>query len=144
MAVVVGVYGALDPGSLPAGGTPILAGGAVFVAAGMAVGGRRRVRSRYRPDLWRGPEWMVVASGAAALAGLIVAGALDPNALQLILYPLTVPSLPLVAVAGILVAARRPRSSCPPPPLPPSRLRRQRRPDPPPPRTPAGAPRPSR
>ncbi len=104
LAVVVGIYGALDPGSLPVGGIPFLVVGAVLVAAAMALGGKRSVRTRYRPDVWRGAEWAVVASGAVALASFVVAGVVDPTALRLVLYPLSVPALPLLATLGILVA----------------------------------------
>jgi energy-coupling factor transport system permease protein len=34
---------------------------------------------------------------------MVVAGVIDPAALQLVLYPLTVPALPLLATLGILV-----------------------------------------
>jgi energy-coupling factor transport system permease protein len=123
LAVVVGVYGALDPGSLPAGGIPFLLVGAVLVAVAMALGGRRSVRTRYRPDLWRGAEWLVVASGAVALAGMVVTGVIDPGALQLALYPLKLPELPLLATVGVLVglvpaaAAPNPNASSVPRPL---------------------------
>ena len=70
----------------------------------MLLGGKRSVRTRYRPDVWRGAEWVVVGSGAVALACMIVAGVIDPTALQLVLYPLTVPALPLLATLGVLVA----------------------------------------
>ncbi len=46
---------------------------------------------------------------------MVVAGVIDPAALQLVLYPLTMPSLPLLATLGILVglvpafAAPKPR-----------------------------------
>jgi energy-coupling factor transport system permease protein len=104
LAVVVGIYGALDPGSLPAGGIPFLVVGAVLVGAALTLGGRRSVRTRYRPDVWRGAEWVVVSSGAVALASLVVTGVTDPTALRLVLYPLSVPALPLLATLGILVA----------------------------------------
>ncbi len=103
LAIVAGIYGALDPGSLPAGGIPFVVVGALLVALSLALGGRRSVRTRYRPDVWRGAEWVVTASGAAALAGMIVAGVIDPAALHLVLYPLTMPSLPLLATLCILI-----------------------------------------
>ncbi len=103
LLIVIGVYGVLDTGSLPAGGAPFLAVGAVLTGAGMAAGGRRINRTRYRPDLWRTPEWLVTASGLVALGGLVVVGLLEEPGLQLQLYPLSAPGLPLVAVVGILV-----------------------------------------
>jgi energy-coupling factor transport system permease protein len=105
LAVVVGIYGALDPGSLPGGGIPFLVVGAVLVGVAMTLGGRRSVRTRYRPDLWRGAEWVVVTSGVVALVSLVITGVIDPAALRLVLYPLTVPALPVLATLGILVGA---------------------------------------
>jgi energy-coupling factor transport system permease protein len=105
LLVLVGVYGLLDAGSLPAGGVPFVAAGAVLVGVGMAVGGRRTNRTRYRPDVWRTAEWLVVASGAVALASLIVAGILEVPGLQFTVTPLHPPQLPLVAVLGILVGS---------------------------------------
>ncbi len=103
LLVVVGVYGVLDAGSLPAGGVPFLAVGAVLIGMGMAAGGRRINRTRYRPDLWRMPEWLVTGSGVFAVGGLVVASLLGAPGLQLQLYPLRAPGLPLLAVLGVLV-----------------------------------------
>lgn len=103
LLIVAGVYGVLDTGSLPAGGVPFLAVGALLIAAGMAAGGRRVNRTRYRPDPWRTPEWLVTGSGVVVLAGLVVASLLSVPGLHLQLYPLAVPGLPLLPVAGILV-----------------------------------------
>ncbi|HZM55218.1 MAG TPA: energy-coupling factor transporter transmembrane component T [Acidimicrobiales bacterium] len=103
LLVIVGVYGVLDTGSLPAGGIPFLAVGAVLIGAGMAVGGRRTNRTRYRPDVWRIAEWVVGASGAAALSSMIAAAVLGVPGLQLQVYPLEFPPLPLLPAAGILI-----------------------------------------
>lgn len=101
--VIAGVYGALDPGSLPAGGIPFLVVGALLIAAGMAVGGRRTNRTRYRPDVWRTPEWMVAGSGVVVLVSLIVAEIIGVEGLQQALYPLQMPPLPILPTVGILV-----------------------------------------
>jgi energy-coupling factor transport system permease protein len=104
LLVVGGVYGALDAGSLPAGGLPFIATGSALVAGGMVASGRRSTRTRYRPDLWAAAEWVVVGSGAVALTGLIVATALGVTGLQLEVYPLHWPDLPILPAAGIVVA----------------------------------------
>ncbi|HVB94453.1 MAG TPA: energy-coupling factor transporter transmembrane component T [Acidimicrobiales bacterium] len=104
LLVFVGVYGVLDAGSLPAGGVPFLAVGAVLVGTGMAFGGRRTNRTRYRPDTWGAAEWAVVGSGALALASMIAASVLGVSGLQLQVYPLHFPELPLLPMTGILVA----------------------------------------
>ncbi len=104
LLIVAGVYGALDAGSLPAGGLPFIAGGAVLVGVGLVATGRRSNRTRYRPDLWAAAEWTVVASGAVALVGLIVAAGYGTTGLDLQVYPLHLPALPPVPTVGILVA----------------------------------------
>ena len=97
----VGVYGLLDATAPRAIGLPIMAGGAVVCAAGIALGGRRVQRTRYRPDPWRWPEWIVVACGVFA-AVVLAAG--DTAALNPSLSPLSWPPLPLLPLAGVLVA----------------------------------------
>ncbi len=103
LAIVVGVYGVLDQGSLPAGGVPFLAVGAVLVGTGLAMGGRRTNRTRYRPDVWGTPEWLVVGSGVVVLGGFVVASVIGVAGLQLVVYPLRFPTLPLLPTASILV-----------------------------------------
>ncbi len=104
LAVLAGVYGLLAAGSLPAAGLPLVAVGCVVLAGGLIAGSRRRMRTRYRPDPWGMPEWAVVASGLAAVIGVVVAGILDPGSLQMSLSPLRVPTLPLVAMVGVVLA----------------------------------------
>ena len=105
LAVAVGLYGVLDAGAPRALGLPVLGVGAVVLAASLFVGGRRAVRTRYRPDPWRAPEWVVSLSGAAALAGMVAAARVAvPGALEPPMNPLAWPALPWVAVAGIVVA----------------------------------------
>jgi len=103
LLVIVGVYGALDPGSLPAGGIPFLVLGAVLLGAALAAGGRRTNRTRYRPDVWRAREWGVAGSGIAVLMSMIGAGAGGVVGLQLDVYPLHVPLLPVIPAVGILI-----------------------------------------
>jgi energy-coupling factor transport system permease protein len=103
LLVCAGVYGILDVGSLPGGGIPFLALGALSIGGGMAVSGRRTNRSRYRPDVWRVPEWLVVGSGGVVLASFILASSLHTAGMQLQVYPLQFPSLPLLPTVGILV-----------------------------------------
>ena len=105
LLVAVGLYGVIDSGSLFGLGLPILAVAAVMCGVGLAVGGRRSARSRYRPDPWRRPEWVVVGSGLVALGAMAVAPALNVPGLTVSFSPLAFPSIPLLPVVGILVAA---------------------------------------
>lgn len=101
----LGVFGLLDssaPGWL---GMPLTVVGAALCCGGLALGGRRVKRTRYRPDPWRLAEWQVLACGVlpavvlAAGAGTSVGG-LNPS-----LYPLAWPGLPTLPAVAIVVAA---------------------------------------
>jgi energy-coupling factor transport system permease protein len=140
----VGSYGLLDPTADSRLGLPVLAAGAALAVGGLLLGGRRTVRSRYRPDRWALPEWLTAAGGVASGASFIAAGVLDPVALAPSTAPLAMPALPLIAVAGALLAllpaVATPRPAASDPRSPASRHGR-RAPDPGPP--PAGHPSPA-
>jgi energy-coupling factor transport system permease protein len=86
-------------------------------------GGRAVARSKYRPDSWGTAEWVVVASGIAAVVGVVLAGKLYAGSLTTSTYPIVAPALPWPAAAGIVlallpawlptVAVSRPRKSAP-------------------------------
>jgi energy-coupling factor transport system permease protein len=103
LGVCVGVYGLLDASTSPWLGMPSLLLGSVLAAAGLALGGRRTKRTRYRPDPWALPEWLVAGSGLVAAAGLFVTGAVDPGSLHLP-GPLAVPAVPWLPVVTVLFA----------------------------------------
>ena len=67
------LYGLLDAQSPVALGLPLLALGAATATVGLWLGGRRSTRSRYRPDPWRLPEWLVSACGVTAAATAVIA-----------------------------------------------------------------------
>lgn len=113
--VVLGMYGLLD-GTGPQGlGIPVLLAGLASATAGLVLGGRATTRSRYRPDPWRGPEWITAATGVAGATGVMLTGLLDPGALDPELLPLRSLSLPIAATAGTLIALL-PAWLTPPPP----------------------------
>jgi len=102
--VAIGAYGVLDASVPFVLRAPALVAGGAALAAALGLGGRRGDRTRYRPDPWLGPEWMVSLCGLAAVVGVVtpgrVGGALDPS-----VYPLEVPQLPVAAAVGVLLAA---------------------------------------
>jgi energy-coupling factor transport system permease protein len=115
LAVCVGVYGLLAAAGWWLG-TPVLAAGLVVVGLGVHVGGRRTGRTRYRPDPWALPEWLVAGSGVVAAAAVFVDVHVSPA--DFFLASVTdVPPVPVVAAAGILVALL-PAVAAPPPPTP--------------------------
>lgn len=75
----------------------------LLALAGLRLGGRRSIRTRYRPDRWGVRAWLVAGSGAAVAALLIRAASLDPQALRPGVVPLVVPTLPLWPAAAILI-----------------------------------------
>jgi len=105
LGICAGLYGLLsgDDGARSVGLTSFVLGGVICVV-GMVAGGRHVRRTRYRPDPWRGPEWMVAAAGAVAAIALIVVGATDPTQLYPSVFPLAWPTLPLVPALGIAAA----------------------------------------
>lgn len=117
LGVCAGVYGLLDAGSPPVLGLPLLGGGLLLAAAGSYVAGRRVRRTRYRPDPWALPEWVTAASGATAAACTVAAALAGSAALEPSVSPLVWPQLPLLPVAGVLVALL-PAVATPRPPLP--------------------------
>ncbi len=115
LVVVVGLYGVLDSGSMGGLGLPLFALGLALCAASLLLGGRRSPRTRYRPDPWRWPEWAVVVSGLAAVAGISMAEALGVPGVQYSATPLAVPMLPALPAVAILVGLV-PSFASPPPP----------------------------
>ncbi len=115
IGICLGTYGLLDGTGPPALGLPVLLVGVAAAGVGLAFAGRRTVRSRYRPDPWRLPEWVTTLSGVAAAAASIATGILMPGDLAPQLLPLTELPLPLLATVGLLLALL-PAWVTPPPP----------------------------
>ncbi|MEU2558278.1 CbiQ family ECF transporter T component [Streptomyces longispororuber] len=99
MGVCAGAYGLLtaDGGTY---GLPVLGAGLAAALGGLWLGGRRAVRTRYRPDAWGARAWLVAGSGAAVAALMTAAEAapLHPG-----VVPLVAPELPLWPAAAILL-----------------------------------------
>ncbi|WP_031080422.1 CbiQ family ECF transporter T component [Streptomyces sp. NRRL S-118] len=108
LGVCVGLYGLLsaDGGSY---GPPFVAAGLLAALAGLRLGGRRSVRTRYRPDRWGARAWLVAGSGAA-VGGLMAVW--DPAALHPGVVPLQAPGLPvwpaLIILLGLVPAYAAP------------------------------------
>jgi energy-coupling factor transport system permease protein len=117
LGLCVGLYGLLDASTPGVLGVPMLLTAAAISVWGLALGGRGVSRSRYRPDPWRGPEWVTVLAGTVAVALVVVTGRQDPTALNPSIYPLAWPTLPALATVGLAVAAL-PAVLTPPPPRP--------------------------
>jgi energy-coupling factor transport system permease protein len=102
LGLCTAAYGLLTPGA--AGwAVPVLLLGLAGTAGGLALGGRRTARSRYRADPWALPEWLVAGSGlaVAALTGWLAERL--PAAFNPSVVPPVAPELPLAAVAVLLL-----------------------------------------
>jgi energy-coupling factor transport system permease protein len=98
LAVCAGLYGLLGEDSPAALGAPALVCGLTATSAGLWLGGRRSPRTRYRPDPWQWPEWVVSACGLAAAVASVTYGAGSHG-------PPPIPAAALVlAFAGALLA----------------------------------------
>ncbi|MFC9581369.1 energy-coupling factor transporter transmembrane component T [Streptomyces yangpuensis] len=102
LGMCAGTYGLLAAQGA-AYGLPVLGIGVVLALAGLRLGGRRSVRTRYRPDRWGVRAWLVAGSGAAVAGLLIHAGGVDPAGMQPGVVPLVAPSLPLWPAASVLI-----------------------------------------
>jgi energy-coupling factor transport system permease protein len=118
VTVCVGTYGLLGAESTVPG-VPVLLAGMAAVLAGLWLGGRRTVRTRYRPDVWGPHAWLVAGSGAAVAALTVWAAAYDPAALNPGVLPLSAPSLPLWPAAATLLGLL-PAAIAPAPPRGPA------------------------
>ncbi len=116
VAACIGVFGLVSADSPIVLGLPMLVIGVGTAVAGMALAGRATVRTRYRPDPWRLPEWLV--GGAGVAAALLIAGAswLGVDGLTAAIDPPAWPQLPLVGLVAALLAAT-PALTAPPLPL---------------------------
>ncbi|MGK5696699.1 CbiQ family ECF transporter T component [Streptomyces sp. URMC 128] len=102
LGVCAGTYGLLTAEGATYG-IPVLLTGLAAALAGLRLGGRRSLRTRYRPDRWDVRAWLVVASGVAVAALLTLAATRDAAALHPGVVPLVAPTLPLRPAAAILL-----------------------------------------
>ncbi len=102
LGVCAGTYGLLAAEG--AGfGLPVLLGGLGAALGGLWLGGRRCVRTRYRPDRWAARAWLVSGSGVAVAGLMIWAASYDPVGLRPGVIPLTTPELPLWPALSVLL-----------------------------------------
>jgi energy-coupling factor transport system permease protein len=102
--LAMGAYGALDASAPDALGLPLVLAGGALGGLGLALGSRRVVRTRYRPDHWGLAETLIAGSGIAALVGVLVAEQTGAGDLIPAFTPVTVPVIPPSAAIGVVVA----------------------------------------
>ncbi|MFI0790519.1 CbiQ family ECF transporter T component [Streptomyces lydicus] len=102
LGICAGTYGLLgDTGS--GFGLPLLLTGLAAALAGLRLGGRRSLRTRYRPERWGPRAWLVAGSGVAVAVLMIWANGYAPAALHPPAVPLTTPVLPLWPALSVLL-----------------------------------------
>ena len=114
----VGAYGLVAPAPVWLG-LPLLAIGMTTCVLALALAGRTRTRSHYRPDPWAMPEWAVTGSGVIAGAVCSTAAWLQVSAITTPWDPPTWPALPVLPALAILLAATPAITA---PPVPGSRI----------------------
>jgi energy-coupling factor transport system permease protein len=115
LGLCVGTYGLLDPTLPRLLGVPTLVLASALCVTALAVGGRRVRTTRYRPDPWRLPEWVVTLLGVGAALVVAVSLTYAPEQLNPSLSPLSWPQLPVVPAAAILLAGLAGVVAPPPP-----------------------------
>lgn len=118
VGISVGAYGLLAATAPAWVGALALGLGVVGCVAGLAVGGRRVRRSSYRPDVWRWPEWAVVAVGLVPAAVLVAGVGAGATGLNPPTDPLAWPTVPVLPAVAILAAALAVVAAPPPRRLP--------------------------
>lgn len=100
----LGLFALLTPGIPTGSGWALLATGALLAGWGVRRAGRRSTRTRYRPDPWAIPEWLVTGAGLLTLAAFIVGSAMDPTGFATPTAPALPPALPLLGLLGVVTA----------------------------------------
>lgn len=102
---MLGLYGVFVTPGFSLLSWPLLALGLLVSGLALRRAGAQVRRTAYRPDPWRGPEWVTIGSGVLAAVAMVVTRRIGPDGLIMPLEPLGWPPLPLLALIGLLIAA---------------------------------------
>jgi energy-coupling factor transport system permease protein len=102
--ICIGSYALLDSTTPVWVSVVALIGGLAGGIGGLWLGSRRILRSKYRPNRWRLPDFVIGMSGALAAATMITAESLGIVDLNPVTIPLAAPDLPVIPAIGLLLA----------------------------------------
>ena len=118
-----GLYGLLSPSVGGWLGLPTLVVGVALAAASLVLGARREVRTAYRRDPWRAPEWALTLAGAVAAGVFVVADGTGAAGMALHSAPLAWPEVPLLATLALALCLSTVALTPVPPRLAAARIR---------------------
>ena len=117
LCATIGAYGALDERIPTAAMVSLLTGSIAMISAAFVIARRARIRTVYRRDPWRTPEWLTTGVGLVCATAAI--GGASAIAMQ---GPITFtwPQVPLIAICAVVLCLIPAWLT----PLPPDRGRR--------------------
>lgn len=107
----IGTYGLVSTGSPAVLGLPMLVVGVAAAVLGVMRAGRRSLRTRYRPDPWSTPEWLVSCAGVATALMFAASDWLGADGMTAPIDPAGWPTLPLMAVLAVAIGTTPARTA---------------------------------
>lgn len=123
VAAAIGTYGLVADEAPLLLQLPMLIAGIAIAVVATTWASRTSTRSRYRPDPWRGPEWLVSGSGVLVALTFLLSGQWWTFAMLTQTDPPTWPALPWLPLVGLALAATPARTAPPVPQVMPGRDR---------------------
>ena len=115
IAACIGTYGLVAATSPILLSAPMLITGVVVSLVAITRSAQSAVRTRYRPDPWWTPEWLVTIAGISVATSVISGMWLSPLAMETSVDPAVWPVLPLIPLIGLVIAVTPALTS---PPIP--------------------------
>lgn len=126
--LAVGLYGLMSASLAPGLSTVVVIAATMAVVASLLVGRAHTTRTRYRPDPWALPEWVVAGAGIVVAAVMVGASMHGAGGLTMP-SALAVPALHPLPLGAILLGLL-PALAAPPPPGPATDVGAAARPSP--------------
>jgi len=104
IAACIGTYGLVAATSPMLLSAPMLIAGVAISLLAITRSAQSAVRTRYRPDPWWAPEWLVTIAGMSVAACFIIGMWISPQAMETSVDPAAWPTLPFIPVFGLFIA----------------------------------------